>query len=231
MSVIHRLDWDSTFFNLNIAKMEVLDGLDFQQFKNEAKNYDLIYLFSSQQIIELQSCLYDKKVRYTINKKDISPLSFGGGAENRVLEYAVGDNYKELLDLAFVSGHRSRFFLDERMGVDRFQKLYTKWVDNSINDKHNTQIFVIEDFGKLEAFVVQKKDELEMSISLIATKESSRGKGYGKMLVQKVFSNFLKSDADVLSVYTQLDNTGACAFYEKMGFRLENVKYIYHYWS
>jgi len=233
MSIVRRLDWDSDFFNLNIGQLDVVGVFDVSNFEHEAKKFDLVYVFSSQEIKSLQPfCFLDKKVRYSMNKKVDLKFDFKNTQTFTMEKFKENkDSHEELLELVFASGYKSRFFLDKKMGRDRFERLYTRWIENGINDKENVDVFVIKEDGHIVAFVEQVRKETEMNISLIATSSNVRGNGYGRALVKKVIANFLDSDMETLSVYTQLDNKGACDFYEKMGFRLENVNYIYHHWA
>jgi hypothetical protein len=34
-----------------------------------------------------------------------------------------------------------------------------------------------------------------------------------------------------IEIYTQIENSNACRFYNAMGYDKENVQYIYHLWS
>lgn len=226
---IENLTWDSEFFNLKIGKVFVKDKIDFNlidNFLQNNKEYDLIYIFSNKEIDTLKSISVDKKVRFVLQNKSISKSKI----EIAVEEYESKEVSHSLLDLTFQSGQHSRFLLDPKFGKEKFEQLYQIWIEKSVQKKIAQKVYVTQHENTLTGFVTVGVKDLEMNIGLIATDENYRGQGLGKALVHKVIADFNNSNQNILSVYTQLDNENACAFYEKCGFKLDNVEYIYHYW-
>jgi dTDP-4-amino-4,6-dideoxy-D-galactose acyltransferase len=216
---IKLLEWDTQFFNKRIGSL-YLDLTPQKELKNlsNLNDFDIVYIFSSEEI-SIQAPLMDIKVTYSKSIKKTSSI-------NEVIKFNISKHdYNQLLELSYQSGHDSRFLKDPSFGLFQFKRLYKRWIDNSIDD-NETLVLIHPNKENIEGFVTVKKNMNYAQIGLIAVKPNSHGKGIGKKLIQAV-ENQLK-DGLKLIVATQETNTGACKFYENLGFRLEKNEYIYH---
>lgn len=230
------LAWDSDFFKKKIGRIQLLNhGLDtlssaIRQAKNE--NYDLVYVFSPENILidnellsKLRGTLVDRKIIYRQTFKpvlDISP---------DVEDFNDGKLTKDLEELAYKSGIYSRFYLDKNFAHDDFYRLYYTWISKSVTGELADNVYVIRESDVIVGMVTLKSNENSGEIGLLAVSELTRGKGYGKKLIdtcKKVLSNV---GIFVLDVPTQYDNKQACSFYEKCGFQKLSITNIYHFWS
>jgi len=227
---IENLIWDSSFFNLNIGKMVINKVSDFVTLYTLLQNnqeFDLIYIFSNFEIDRIKHLLVDKKARFVLVNKTLDNSKIGISVE----EYKSQEVSNSLLNLTFQSGQHSRFLLDPKFGKDKFKQLYRIWIEKSVQKLIANNVYVTKQDDMLTGFITEGMKGNEMNIGLIATDENYRGLGLGKALVHQVIADFNASNQSLLSVYTQLDNKTACTFYEKCGFKLDNVEYIYHYWK
>ncbi|MDP2188236.1 MAG: GNAT family N-acetyltransferase [Sphingobacteriaceae bacterium] len=218
--MIQYLDWDSSFFEKKIGKLTVdedVDALDIESI-NEG-NFDIVYIFSRKPIC-VEAALVDVKITFikavdifaeSINVVDFNPLKH---------------SYEQLVNLAFVSGHESRFLKDPNFGIDHFKKLYKKWVDNAISDE-NTIIKVYEENKSIMGFAICSLKRDENKIGLIAVDAGFQGRGIGSLLVKSI-ENAIEP-GELLYVATQESNTLACRFYENLGFAHYSKVNIYHY--
>lgn len=219
--MIETLEWDSDFFKTKIGKF-VADVKNIKLLSEKALNeFDLVYIFSPSKL-NLDLKLMDIKItlaKYTKKHQPISDIS----------EYNPStDNYQELLNLVYLSGHDSRFLKDPFFGKKKFQQLYQKWIDNSINDV-NAKVLIYKINKNIAGFVSFKKQKQQAVIELIAVSPYFQGNKVGQHLLNAV-ENSLKAEA-LLRVATQETNLQACRFYEKYGFERINKQYIYHYLS
>lgn len=217
--MISYLKWDSEFFEKKIGKLEntIYDSL--HSLNGDISEYDLIYIFSDDKVDFLEEPIdikvtYAKKTQKKIEYKNVM-----------VYDNAIHD-YEDLLSLAYSSGHDSRFLKDPFFGETAFKKLYKRWIDNSVNDS-NTSVFVYVEDNQLVGFVTCTQYAEHATIGLIAVSNTAQGKGIGGKLIDAV-ENQLENDT-LLYVSTQKTNRQACAFYERKGFTVNSVKYIYHY--
>jgi len=219
--MIQYLDWDSDFFGFKIGKLTISDTDKILTCVDEFKKFDFVYIFSTTPL-NITVPLIDIKVtfqKYT-QKNEVS---------TKVEEFQSHlHSYQELLELAYQSGHDSRFLKDPFFGPTAFQRLYKKWIDNAIADEF-TKVLVYVEQNKLIGFVTYTIKNDGVSIGLIAVSKEAQGKGVGKKLIDVVETNL--SEDITLTVSTQKTNVGACNFYPKLGFEILSTQYIYHYES
>lgn len=216
--MIQFLEWDSNFFGCKIGKLDYT-GLRKDSFKFEdIKSFDLVYIFSDEKLD--YNKLFDVKIKFQkLTEKKNFP--------NKITEFdSSKHSYEELLDLAYLSGHDSRFLKDPFFGEKAFKNLYKAWIDKSIED-HKTKILIYFDQNRIIGFVTYKKDIDNAVIELIAVSENTQGKGIGFKLISAVEANLNPSTN--LFVSTQETNNIAMEFYVRNGFRIFDKKYIYHY--
>ena len=221
---IERLNWDSDFFNLKIGKI-VLDKRNTPVFSNvrtllDNSDFDLIYIFSKNKIKELEAV--DRKITY------ICEIPNCVTNDKSIVDYT--DDPDSLYDLAYQSGHKSRFNIDPNISDYDFRRLYRLWIDNSINKTFADYIKVYMQDGKPLGFITAKNYTDKIQIGLIAVNTTVRGKGIGKNLINSIMA-IAKEHHLPVEVATQADNIGACRFYESNGFSILDQCYIYHYWT
>jgi dTDP-4-amino-4,6-dideoxy-D-galactose acyltransferase len=227
--ICKRLDWDSDFFEKEIAEIEyeVNISTDF----SELNVFDLIVVKNNEKedliIPNFELNFQETKVLFS---KKISE-----SAINR--NYLILDTDENqikndvLYPLAFESGKYSRFKLDSNFQEEKFKELYKKWVDNSINKKFADKVFYIQQDHKIMGFVTLKKHQNSASIGLIAVESNSQGKGYGSMLLEKVEQYCEENKIVELQIPTQKENRLACQFYSKLGYIIIQEINIKHYWK
>ena len=225
--------WDSEFFNFKIGSLNITDKSleDIYRISSiQAKeNYDLLYIFSenyntglNKELYKTGAILIDKKVTYH------KPIS-GTSITNETVKAYSGWITEELEELAYESGHKSRFKLDPRLN-HKFKEMYKLWLENSLNGKMADRVFITKEQDKISSFVTVKNKQGTGSIGLIAVSKQYQGKGIGKLLLDKTEEWYFNNGIIHAEVVTQLDNTGACRFYERNGYTVKNVQYIYHLW-
>jgi dTDP-4-amino-4,6-dideoxy-D-galactose acyltransferase len=222
------LDWDSTFFGFRIGKIKVCstnyDKIEALLQEHKKENYQLIYLISDKPLEQYTPSLVDKKVTFTFE-------SFVHDyTENKAL-ISLAEDYildKKLLDLTIQSGEYSRFRLDPKFPDGSFEKMYRKWIENSLNKSIADEVIVFKHNDKIEGFVSYKAYNDKLVIGLIAVDTASRGKQIGTKLVDFIKSKSQKLDKKSIEVVTQMDNIHACNFYKKNNFEIHSLEYIYH---
>ena len=133
--MIKKLEWDSNYFSKKIGKVEVDKSFNNEEFYNAAEAYDMVYLFSDSPI-PINAKLMDIKCTYSKTVQQPCVRSSSISIFNSNL-----DNYDELLALAFLSGHESRFLKDSFFNPGDFKLLYKRWIDKNLRET-NTQVLV-----------------------------------------------------------------------------------------
>ena len=136
---IKYLQWDSDFFNKKIGELSPNEAINVPF--NLTQDYDLIIIkqikdFSCEidgyeKTFEETKVLFEKKLTFdNINEIVIEDTDF----QNKPPE--------DFYDLAYESGKYSRFKLDLNL-KNKFQDIYKKWVDNSLNKTFAEKVFYI----------------------------------------------------------------------------------------
>lgn len=212
------LPFDTSLFKYPVGRVKIEADFNEEEFLKEAAGFQLVYLFSEQEI-EFKSkdiLAVDRKVRFQKEvEKQLLP--------SMVTSYS-GQVSPSLLDLALQSGVYSRFKTDTRLTAKEFESLYTIWVSKAIA---SGALLCTED-GKGMISYATTADAL--TVGLLAVDASARGKGYGRKLMQAVEAKADELGKKVLIVPTQEQNIPACKFYESLGYRISHKEYVYHWW-
>ncbi|MBZ4191523.1 GNAT family N-acetyltransferase [Niabella beijingensis] len=228
MSRIEVLEWDTEFFGYKVGRIDYNEGAAISILPSE---FRLIYVFSEQPINEISNKLVDKKACYVtlLNNK---PETIENNKYQILPFDANAHNYSTLLQLTLESGTYSRFFLDKNFRDREFERLYTKWIENSLKDEAPLGVFIAIENNQIIGFITLGRKSREVSeIGLLAVGASARGKKVATNLINFVKQKAIDMGFQKMQVITQLDNTPATKLYESNNFILHNLTYIYHIWN
>ena len=223
---IKYLQWDSDFFNKKIGELSPNEAIKVPF--NLTQDYDLIIIKKNQDFsceidgyektFEETKILFEKKLSFdNINEIIIEDTDF----QNKPPE--------DFYDLAYESGKYSRFKLDLNL-KNKFQDIYKKWVDNSLNKTFAEKVFYIHSEDTINGFVTLQRDGNTAKIGLIAVNPNFQGKGIGTKLLQAAEYYAIKNNMDKMLIPTQKENILACNFYKKNGYSVKEETVIKHYW-
>ncbi len=228
---VEPLAWDSDFFGLRIGRAFLSseeEGLSLAiQRKNLEKDYDLLYVFTSHgmRFPDDKAKLVDEKVVYSLSKVVSSEAN--PSVELWDANKGVTD---ELLHLALVSGKYSRFKLDDSLPSGSYERLYSRWIEQSVNHAIATEVFCYMVNKIPKGLVTLDRKSGVGTIGLVAIHEELQGRGIGSALIRHVIRYAQAGQCIKLSVATQHDNIPACRLYEKNGFETESVTDVWHWW-
>ena len=143
------------------------------------------------------------------------------------IEEYNGSLTDELIYLALLSGHYSRFKKDTLLAI-HFERLYKTWIHKSISKVISDKVLVYKLNKRILGFITLKEVDEYIRIGLIAVHDKYWGKGIGSSLLQAV-SYVYPNKKNIVS--TQKQNKGAIALYERNGFSLDKSQYVYHLWK
>lgn len=225
------MTWDSDFFGLRIGRVDVASEEDAMLLSSQADSlkecFDLIYVFARHGLAfsGRYAKLVDEKTVYTM--EGIPCLE----ANCNVIVWDCKRGMTEdLLHLALVSGQYSRFRLDDRFPEGSYERLYSRWMEQSVNQALATEVFcyMVEDVPR-GLVTLDRKDGVG-TIGLVAIHEDFQHRGIGSAMMQHVIAYSKKTQVDKLTVATQLGNNPACKLYEKSGFKVQSVTDVWHWW-
>ena len=234
------LQFDSKILGSKTARIgtQASDKIKSTLVELEEKNYELCYLTTCDKELDLQLELapwfpgiaVGRKIVYICHSTKVTYQSAEGYGLFSVPREAPCE---ELVDLAFVCGHESRFKKDPSMTTSQFERMYRKWIKNSclrVVADEMFAIFSLKDPSKTPVgFISLKRRENYASVELLAVSPNHQRCGLGSALLQRAKVWAMERQLD-LKVVTQLDNEGARRAYEKAGFKEAQVYTDYHLW-
>lgn len=228
---VKKLDWDSKFFGLRIGRAVVSAEEDADALAGQKEmlkdNYDLIYVFANHGLAfrSPSAKLIDKKVVYVLRNNSQAEYN-----KNVIIWNGGRGVTEELLHLALVSGKYSRFKLDEDFPAGSYEHLYTHWIEQSVNRTIATEVFCYMIDNEPKGLVTLERKDGVGTIGLVAIHEECQNRGIGSLMMRHVIKFAQQSGCEQLSVATQFNNLPACKLYEKIGFIIDSVTDVWHWW-
>jgi dTDP-4-amino-4,6-dideoxy-D-galactose acyltransferase len=218
--MITPLPFDTELFGYPVGKATIAGDWKEFIFLEEAKAYQLVYIFSEKEMYFSSDSIRLVDTKITYGKELIEPLE-----KERLIPQVHGPWDERLLDLALESGRFSRFKVDPRLAQGEFEQLYSLWV---LKAWENQTLIV---YGEFSGFISYSTNAESAQIGLIAVDAGQRGRGIGKLLVQNAERKAKNEGAKVMKIATQANNSAAVGLYEKLGYTLSERVFIYHYWN
>lgn len=229
MDIKQNLDWDSDFFGFAIARLMLHPYLEVLHQLHTQTQIELAY-FSSKQPINLAENPY-----FEIKLVDEKTVFLKGNLiqkmlPDNVVTYGSTIANEELLSLAVASGIYSRFNVDEKIGNDKFKKLYQIWIERSVKGEIAEKVLIFKIEQVIAGFITLGEKNNRADIGIIAVDRNFRGKGIGKNLMRAAENWAFENHYNELQVVTQGQNKEAGGLYGSSGFNIDNVEYFYHLW-
>jgi GNAT superfamily N-acetyltransferase len=239
MEYLVKLNWDSNFFKKSIfgltlnEQIQSSSQIENMLIKNDA---DVCYIKSkfkkSLNDFKFYTNTYSSKL-YIFRKK-LNEGTFSEYPNGIYLYNHKNDKqlFEQIIELAFLSGHKSRFKKDERFNQYEFEILYKNWIDNTINKSFGDDLLLHVDSGELSGLITFSSKDETAKVGLVAVKATFQGFGIGHKLI-KSFEKYYINNKKIkfLEITTQEDNKAASALYKKNGYTLSEEIYIHHIWK
>ncbi|NOZ01204.1 MAG: GNAT family N-acetyltransferase [Deltaproteobacteria bacterium] len=232
---MERLEFDSDLFGVRVCRATSMPD------EAALRECDLLYLFTRNEVPKetldrFNGCLADQRFSYT---RDLLDEDTPQPDETHQPPFEivrarglVKQDRLDLRELAFQSGYRCRFKMDPLMPDEWFRRMYSTWMDNSIYGVVADLVVAARIEGRYAAMATLREDTPDAaSIGLIAVDAGQRGTGLGKKLMDEVLRCcMLDLGCTICWAETHGQDPGACAFYEAMGFTLDDRMNVYHLW-
>lgn len=225
------LDWDSDFFGIRIGRAEIASDEDATRLVSQVNSlkdsFDLIYVFARHGLAFTanKAKLVDEKTVYSL--KEFPRFEKKSNVMVWDKDREVTD---DLLHLALVSGTFSRFRSDNRFPVGSYERLYSRWIEQSVHHAIATEVFCYMADNAPRGMVTLNRKADTGTIGLVAIHENYQHRGIGSAMMRHVIRYAQEHECSKLSVTTQLENVSACKLYEKVGFEVESVTDVWHWW-
>jgi ribosomal protein S18 acetylase RimI-like enzyme len=134
----------------------------------------------------------------------------------------------ELTKMAVLIGESSRYFKDPLIPRERAVHLYETWLKNSIFGGRASEVVGLFDERRLAGIATLKDEEERVVIDLIGVSAASQGRGVGTRLLQEVFRYARERERREVVVTTEGENVPANRLYQKNGFLVTEVSFVFH---
>jgi dTDP-4-amino-4,6-dideoxy-D-galactose acyltransferase len=231
------LEWDSQFFGYKIASIIDSDlkltELEIIMKELKLQGVRLAYCFvnpedeiSNKNLKKVSGLLVDEKITFStsITETDIYTGS------DFIKPYNLNYTSDRIKSIALQSGIYSRFRVDSNFKNNEYERLYTEWIDKSVQREIAEEVLVYLENEDEKGLITLAIRGNTGSIGLLAVDNEERGKSIGKKLVHSALIYFKEKRVNIVEVVTQVENKGACGFYRSLGFEVKSIVNIYHLW-
>lgn len=227
------LPWDSQFFGKRVGRLNIQanNGLDRALRTSHQDNFELIYIYSPIAIGRTsigQFSLSDVGGHIAFTK-DLSTFKLDEPSLVPEIDEHQGNTLSpELLELAFLSGHLSRFRVDPSLPIGSFERLYENWLAKTLKNRPRTAIYTYQLSRKAAGFATVSWNDLKCTIDLLGVSRPHQGHGIATKLIQHITKTCINNKVNIIEVKTQLSNAAARALYLKNLFTAHGQSCLYH---
>jgi dTDP-4-amino-4,6-dideoxy-D-galactose acyltransferase len=230
---IEFLAWDSNFFGRRVGKLHFTESIALDGLLEIANNqkYDLLYIYSSTAFKEPsigQFSLLDVGGHVTYIKNIYSNNSEKIKNSPWISEHQGDSLYPELLEIAFLSGHLSRFRIDHALPAGSFERLYEIWLTETLRSRPKGAVYTYNSGTRAVGLISAKWNLSKCTIGLLAVKQLFQGCGIGTDLIKHVNEVCTANRVTSIEVRTQLSNTAARGLYLNNSFVEHDRSFLYH---
>ncbi len=226
------LDWDSGFFGRSVGNLRLssLPPLEQELDRASEQGFDLIYVYSEEEIKinrigDFRLIDVGGQISFVKSLLDLSDYDC---QYNDVIEYSRATPSSDIVELAYLSGHLSRFCIDSWLPPGSFEDVYKTWITKIVHQIPLTSIYACYQDGRAIGMITSQCIGDVCSIGLLAVHASFQGQGIASRLIKQVESQCLKQGVASLEVKTQLSNLSAQHLYLKNNFVEAHRTFLYH---
>lgn len=171
---------------------------NFYHIIHELEQYDFLLIDG---IITLEIKLDNKQIEYLPKQ----------------IRFAKIKDLKQLLKISGSVFAVTRYYHDPIIPKNKADKVYQKWVTNSLNEKSSKMVLVWEENKKILGLTTLDK---KGQIILVGVSEKAWGKGIGRELIKGALNKFRELKRERVVVETQITNIPALRLYQSLGFKV-----------
>jgi dTDP-4-amino-4,6-dideoxy-D-galactose acyltransferase len=230
---IEFLAWDSEFFGRHVGRLNLKATTILEELFQSAhqQKYELLYVYSPIPITESligEYALLDVGGHITFAKNPSHHSLKKAMPVPEIFEYQRDILTPELLEIAFLSGHLSRFRIDPSLPADSFERLYEIWLANTLENRPRTSIYIHHFDERVTGLITSDLHTPNCNIGLLAVSQPYQGQGIATKLIKYVEAICTANEIASIEVKTQLSNKCARALYLKNSFAERERSFLYH---
>jgi len=236
---IKKLEWDSTFFNINIAYLN-------KNYLNNDIIYEMNRFIVEEKIILVEylcNChdresvilaeannfhftdirlTFEKKITRLISTNLPNPYAFQKAEERHIneLKKIVNNLYKD-----------SRYYFDGNFDLEKINEFYANWVEKAVLGSFDDECYCIFQEDVPVGFcTIRYSGTNQSTIGLFGISPEYQGVGLAKTLIENVNNVLYNKGITKVFVVTQGRNYPAQRTYQQSGFLSKSTELWYHKW-
>jgi dTDP-4-amino-4,6-dideoxy-D-galactose acyltransferase len=240
VSLIYKMEWDSDFFNSNIAYLSSICLT--KNIENYVKNFTKIndieliqfrcncHDINSVQIAEKN--LYSfVDIRLTM-EKSIDENSFASETKKGIyLRRAVEADIASVVQCGSEIYYSSRYYYDKNFDTEKVDDFYSGWIKKSILGSFDDFCYALyDDYNPIGFCSIKLNNKYSASIGLLGINPNYSKLGLGIYMLNKVIEALYEDGVTYISVVTQGRNYQAQRLYQRCGFITKSTELWYHKW-
>jgi ribosomal protein S18 acetylase RimI-like enzyme len=233
--LVRRLEWDSSFFGMGIARY-TLPGMDGGQAQEveavcRREGIDCMYfLVDPHDVASLESArtlmMRLAGIRIVFHLESLERYA---GFRSGEVRPARAQDMPGLMALAARLHPTTRFFLDPGFDRAKAGELYSRWIERSFEEP-GCMLLTAGEPGAPTGYCLSKYAENTSTLEMLGVDHGCQGTGLGRTLMSAGLGWLASKGACDARLVTQGGGPGLLRFYEKAGFVIESVGLWFHYW-
>lgn len=232
-------NFDAKIFQKPVTKLFLSGTVDLKKFKQllvAVPSPTIIFCFTpfspkvTRFLEENNFHVISGRATYRLRaSKQISPVKLPSGLELVKESSEISQcTTASIRKMAAVIGSTSRYFQDPELPPKKSLELYCEWIHNSLYKGYADKCFCITKNKELVGLITVKIKGDCGFIDLLGVSPRWHNLGLGSVLMKQALQFLNKSKVSMVKVVTEIENIPASAFYQKIGFVIENVDLVYH---
>ena len=238
--VCERLDWDSDFFGVNIARANTSqldpDTIEAINAWCKGNSIDCLYFLAGGDDTKTIRIAEDQRfrlveVRITMELKlaGWEPKNYPKENPDILIRAVRAEDLPILQSIAEGLYVNTRFYVDERFPNDKSQQFYQTWIKN-ICEGRTEMGLVAELDGQIQGFISGRKSGAIGQLDLVGVRANTQGTGIGYELIRSGTVWYPDHGAEYIYLYTQGRNIVTQRLLQRLGFLTKNCQLYYHKW-
>jgi dTDP-4-amino-4,6-dideoxy-D-galactose acyltransferase len=237
-SICQRLNWDSEFFGLPVARLSVnhLDletAKDIRSWTTQNEGGCLYFLCPADDSISLALAqrlgFRFVDIRITLERPLSRTTLPVGEAEG--IRPAQPSDIDRLKAIARASHTDTRFYADGNFSPEQCAALYAVWIERSCSDFADVALVATRSQRPIGYVTCRLEGDKTGQIGLLAVAAGERGTGCGGRLLTAAAQWFYQKGCQRIITVTQGRNLAALRLYQRQGFTIHSVDLWFHLWS
>ena len=234
------LEWDTNYFGINSGRVTLDETIGSKEWnivskvlkKNEFNVIDNVNNDSINNLyISKLSGAFVTDINFQFTKEIKVAIKHANKFDIAIQNKLRVNN--EILEISKNSYKHSRFFNDPYLNKAKAKNVYGQWVQSAFLDENKYFINCYID-SKVAGYILFSLDCKTNTaiIELISVKEGMQNGFIGKEMMIYLEKYIYDNHKDIkdIRVGTQSNNINAINFYVRNGFRVKEIRSVYHYW-